>query len=647
MNHHNFHTQDPALAGEISRQKAFRFIFKLLAEYPISVAAVMLCGILAALSELIGIALFIPFVESMRENPSSSISEQLPLIGFLAPYFADLSLVAKIRIIALALLLVEAVKFAARYMSNRLSYLLQMKIDMLLRIKTFDHMLEVGLGFINKEKIANLFTILNNFTGHASQMALNMSKVVPDIFMMLITVLIMAAISLKMTFLSLVLGAITLVFMSKLTQKARILGRAANQASVRINHAGFEMLSGMSLIRMFGREKTARRRFKNSVYEFQQINFRKGLLDALASPLSNALMVFIVVVILVTATFILHRDAEFWVGILVIFLVVFSRLGGPIGRLSMIRTQLAGQTPSIQSLLEFLLRQDKQILPEGDIEFDKLKEGIRFENVSFSYNDEEGDVLSDISFAVPKGKITAIVGASGSGKSTLAALLSRLYDPTGGRIVADGTDLKEFKSLTWRRKIGVVSQSTFLFNDTVRNNICFGKPDASDEKIAAAAEIAGAHDFISAMREGYQTLLGDRGVRLSGGQAQRVAIARAILVEPELLILDEATSSLDTASERLVQEALDRVTQDRTVLVIAHRLSTIREADNIVVLENGRVVEQGKHEELIALRGKYRYYVQLQDLMYESTNSLEDTDINSGLNIDNLDNGSNIPQDLL
>ena len=210
--------------------------------------------------------------------------------------------------------------------------------------------------------------------------------------------------------------------------------------------------------------------------------------------------------------------------------------------------------------------------------------------------------------------MTAIVGGSGSGKSTLISLLARLYDPTEGNIIVDGMDLKEYKSSTWRGRMGVVSQDTFLFNDTLGSNIRFGKLDANDREIEAAAHKANAHDFTLEMPDGYETILGDRGIRLSGGQAQRVAIARAILVDPEVLMLDEATSSLDTEAEQLVQGAIDRVAGQRTVVVVAHRLSTIRDADNIIVLEHGELVEQGRHEELIAKRGRYWHYVQLQNL---------------------------------
>ncbi|MFA5862164.1 MAG: ATP-binding cassette domain-containing protein, partial [Candidatus Thermoplasmatota archaeon] len=228
-------------------------------------------------------------------------------------------------------------------------------------------------------------------------------------------------------------------------------------------------------------------------------------------------------------------------------------------------------------------------------------------------------VLRDVSFEIPRGGMVALVGASGSGKSTSVQLVARLADPTLGSIRVDGVDLRDLRVTTWRRRLAVVSQDTFLFNTSVRENIRFGRLDATDQDIEEAAKLAEAHEFISNLEQGYDTPVGDRGVRLSGGQAQRLAIARALLADPELLILDEATSALDTATERSVQRAIERASRDRTVLAIAHRLSTVRHADEIIVLEKGVIVERGTHADLMARRGQYFSYVQMQDLTDEAT----------------------------
>jgi subfamily B ATP-binding cassette protein MsbA len=250
--------------------------------------------------------------------------------------------------------------------------------------------------------------------------------------------------------------------------------------------------------------------------------------------------------------------------------------------------------------------------------FTGIAHKVRFDDVTFGY-DPSRPVLENIAFDAAAGSVVALVGPSGAGKTTLVDLVARFYDPTGGRILIDDVDLKNFTVRSWRSQLGVVAQDTVLFHDTVRANIAYAMPDASDEAVARAAHTANAHDFIEQLPEGYNTVLGERGIRLSGGQRQRLAIARAILRDPPILILDEATSALDSESERLVQEAMDKLLQGRTVFVIAHRLSTVRNADQIIVLQDGRIVQMGAHEQLIAEGGLYRHLYRLQFAVDDET----------------------------
>ena len=273
--------------------------------------------------------------------------------------------------------------------------------------------------------------------------------------------------------------------------------------------------------------------------------------------------------------------------------------------------QISSFQGSLENIKELLQRENKPYLENGKVQFSKLKRAIEFRSVDFGY-DASDLVLHNITLTIEKGQTVALVGASGAGKTTLADLIPRFYDPTQGKVLIDGVDLREFDIDSVRRKMAIVSQDTFIFNTCVRNNIAYGTEEADEQAILKAAQLANALEFIQEMPEGFDTQLGDRGVRLSGGQRQRIAIARALLRDPEILIMDEATSALDSVSERLIQESLEKLSVGRTVIAIAHRLSTIVRADKVVVLEQGRIVEQGTYQELLEQRGKLWKYHQMQ-----------------------------------
>jgi subfamily B ATP-binding cassette protein MsbA len=285
-------------------------------------------------------------------------------------------------------------------------------------------------------------------------------------------------------------------------------------------------------------------------------------------------------------------------------MIMVMRLLPPLKQLSQAPTTAQQSFASAERLFEVLDQPTEMQLDHGTRTVDGLRESITFERVSFAYDDEP--VLRDVSFSARRGEVVALVGASGAGKSTLVDLIPRFYEPSSGVIRLDGVDTREIALASLRGLTGIVSQDTVLFNDTVRSNIAYGAGDRfTDAQIEAAARAANAHGFISELPDGYATVLGERGTRLSGGQRQRLAIARALLTDPPILILDEATSALDTESERLVQEAIDRLLAGRTVFVIAHRLSTVVHADQILVLERGEIIERGTHAELLAMRGVY------------------------------------------
>ena len=375
-----------------------------------------------------------------------------------------------------------------------------------------------------------------------------------------------------------------------------------------------ETLGGLRIIKAFIAEDKMKERFTRTADEYRKASAKVAVRQASAHPVSEFLgSVMIMIVLWFGGTLILRDNAPIDAPTFIYYMVILYSVLGPLKEFSKASYNIPKGLASIERI-DVIMNAENDIkeIPDAAAPAD-FEDSIEFKDVCFSY--EEGkEVLHDINLVIPKGKTIALVGQSGSGKSTLADLIPRYYDASSGSITLDGKDLRELKIKGLRSLIGNVNQEAILFNDTIFNNIAFGVEGATMEEVVAAAKIANAHEFIMEKEDGYQTNIGDRGGKLSGGQRQRISIARAILKNPAILILDEATSALDTESEKIVQEALDRLTSSRTTIVIAHRLSTIRNADEICVLHEGRIVERGRHEELIALDGYYRKLHDMQAL---------------------------------
>ncbi len=375
-----------------------------------------------------------------------------------------------------------------------------------------------------------------------------------------------------------------------------------------------ETLGGLRIIKAFIAEDKMKERFTRTADEYRKASAKVAVRQASAHPVSEFLgSVMIMIVLWFGGTLILRDNAPIDAPTFIYYMVILYSVLGPLKEFSKASYNIPKGLASIERIDVIMNAvNDIKEIPDAAAPTD-FEDSIEFKDVCFSY--EEGkEVLHDINLVIPKGKTIALVGQSGSGKSTLADLIPRYYDASSGSITLDGKDLRELKIKGLRSLIGNVNQEAILFNDTIFNNIAFGVEGATMEEVVAAAKIANAHEFIMEKEDGYQTNIGDRGGKLSGGQRQRISIARAILKNPAILILDEATSALDTESEKIVQEALDRLTSSRTTIVIAHRLSTIRNADEICVLHEGRIVERGRHEELIALDGYYRKLHDMQAL---------------------------------
>lgn len=375
-----------------------------------------------------------------------------------------------------------------------------------------------------------------------------------------------------------------------------------------------ETLDGLRVIKAFLAESKMSARFENVTDSMRRKASRVAMRQALAHPVSEFLGTTLVMVVLwFGGSLILSEHASIDAPTFIFYLVMLYSIINPLKELSKASYGIPKGLASMERINRILDAENEIREKENPEVLDSFKSGISFKDVVFCYEDGR-KVIDNVNLEIPKGKTVAIVGASGAGKSTLVDLIPRFYDVTSGSITIDGKDVRDLRVKDVRSIIGNVNQDPILFNDTIFNNIAFGVENATQEQVEAAAKIANAHEFIIEKEEGYQTNIGDRGVKLSGGQRQRVSIARAILKNPPVLILDEATAALDTESERAVQEALDRLMSSRTTIAIAHRLSTVRNADEIIVMDEGRIVERGRHDELIALNGVYRKLYDLQTL---------------------------------
>jgi ATP-binding cassette, subfamily B, bacterial MsbA len=579
--------------------RALRALFPLLRLQRWMVSVIIILGVLTALSEGLSISLLVPLIQSQVGTANAGVLSRMTAL------FQGIPAEGRLWWIGLSILVLVVLKNMLSYSYSLLFQWMNASISHRLRCGIFHQLLSLSQSYLDGHDSGKLLNTLATDTWRVSSAFAVLANVIINVCMTLTLGSLLLLISWKLTLITGCLLLLISQIVQMLTRRAKQLSVEATAANASLSQRMLETFHGLRLIRAFGRESHELNRFDVASGGVRKIFWKLESISALVHPLSEVLTASLLLSIL--AVIAMRTPAQ--IATSLTFLILLYRLQPRIKQFDSDRVALNAFSASIEEVRRLLDETDKPYLRSGARVLDSVEKGIVLENVSLYYGSGKGPALDQVTCSIKIGETTALVGPSGAGKSSLISLICRFYDPSSGRLLIDGIPLQELDLTWWRSQIAVVSQDVYLFNASVAENIIYGKLDATREELLEAARKAHALEFIEDLPDGFETVLGDSGLLLSGGQRQRVALARAFIRDPQILILDEATNSLDLISETVVQDALEEFGRGRTVLIIAHRISTIEHADKVIVLEAGKAVESGSVTELLSKGGLFsRFY---------------------------------------